>query len=94
MKINPVAYIDPIQSGKKTGRNDHVQGNDRTDSINLSSEAREKAEIYQVVELIKSAPDMDEAKVAELRAKINDPSYINDKVLNATANRIMDAFGI
>jgi hypothetical protein len=28
--------------------------------------------------------------VAELKAKINDPSYIDDKVLSMTADRILD----
>jgi negative regulator of flagellin synthesis FlgM len=94
MTIDRIGHLDPIQPGKKTGRNEQVRGSDRTDSISLSSEAREKAEIYQVVELIKSAPDMDETRIAELRAKINDPGYINDRILNATADKIMEAFGV
>jgi negative regulator of flagellin synthesis FlgM len=68
-----------------------VEGTDRTDSINLSREAIEKAEVSQVVELIKSAPDLDDAKIAELRQKINDPSYFNERVINATADKILDS---
>jgi negative regulator of flagellin synthesis FlgM len=94
MTINPIGYIDPIQPGKKTGRADHVQSSGGTDYIEVSSEAREKAEIYQVVELIKSAPEMDEARIAEIRERINDPAYLNDTILNATADKIMSAFGL
>jgi len=92
MTINRIGQLDPIQPGKKPGRNDHVGGSDRTDSITLSPEAKEKAEMYQVVELIKSAPDLDDVRIAELKQKINDSAYLNEKVINATAEKIMDAW--
>ena len=92
MTINRIGQLDPIQPGKKPGRNDHVGGSDRTDSITLSSEAKAKAEAYQVVELIKSAPELDDARIAELRQKINDPAYLNERVINATAEKIMNAW--
>ena len=94
MTISRIGQLEPIQPGKKPGRNDPVGGNDRTDSITLSPEAKQKAEIHQVIELIKSAPELDEVRIAELRQKINDPNYINDRVVNATAERIMSAFGV
>ena len=56
MTIDRISHLDPIQSPKRPGRNEHVREGDKADSINLSSEAREKAEVYQVIELIKSAP--------------------------------------
>jgi negative regulator of flagellin synthesis FlgM len=89
MTIDRIGQLDPIQPGKKPGRSNPVEGTDKTDSINLSPEAKIKAEVYQVVELIKSAPDLDDARIAELRQKINDPSYINGSVINATADKII-----
>jgi negative regulator of flagellin synthesis FlgM len=94
MTIDRIGYVDPIQPNKKPGRAEPVQKGDRTDSISLSPEAKEKAEIYQVVELIKSAPDLDDARIAELREKINDPAYLNQQVINATAEKILSAFGL
>jgi negative regulator of flagellin synthesis FlgM len=94
MMVDRIGHIEPIQPGKKPGRTEPLRGADRTDSIDLSSEALEKAEIYQVVELIKSAPEMGEDRIAELRAKINDPSYIDERLVNATADKIMEAFGL
>jgi negative regulator of flagellin synthesis FlgM len=91
MTIDRIGQLDPSQPNKKLGRSNPVEGTDRTDSINLSREAMEKAEVYQVVELIKSVPDLDDAKIAELRQKINDPSYINERVINATADKILDS---
>jgi len=88
-RINPV---EPIPSGKKPGRSEKVGGTDRADTIELSSEATKKAEVYQVIELINSVPELDDAKIAELRQKINDPSYLNEKVIKATADNILSAW--
>ena len=92
MTVDRIGHIEPLQPGKKPGRAESANTIDRSDSINLSSEAIAKAEKYQVIELIKSTQEIDEARVVELRGKINDPSYMNEKVINATANNIIDAW--
>jgi negative regulator of flagellin synthesis FlgM len=92
MTVNRIGHLEPVPPGKKPGRNEQVGGNNKADIINLSSEAMKKAEVYQVVELIKSAPDLDDARIAELRQKINDPAYFNEKVINATADNILNAW--
>lgn len=92
MMVDRISHIEPIQPGKKPGKAESVYGTDRTDSIDLSSEALEKAEVYQVIELIKSAEETSESRIAELRQKINDPSYLTQQVLNATADNIIGAW--
>jgi len=93
MMVERIGHLNPIQPGNKPGKSDQLRGGDRADSIGISPEAREKAEMYQVVELIKSVPGLDDAQIAALREKINDPAYINGTI-GATADRIMDAFGL
>ena len=92
MTIDRIGHVDPIPTGKKPTRSEKTGGNDKADTINLSSDAMKKAEVYQVVELIKSAPELDDARIAELRQKINDPSYIDEKVIKATADNILNAW--
>jgi len=92
MTIDRIGHVEPLQPGKKPGRTESVPGSDRTDSINLSPEALEKAERYQVVELIRSAQETDETRIVELREKINDPSYINEQIVKATADKILDTW--
>ncbi|QQO10227.1 flagellar biosynthesis anti-sigma factor FlgM [Breznakiella homolactica] len=94
MTIDRIGSIDPIQPGKKPGRTGEVQPNAKPDSIALSSEAMEKGELYQAIELVSAAPDVRAERIAELRSKIDDPSYINDTIIKATADKIMDAFGL
>jgi len=92
MTVNRIGHVEPIPPGKRPGRNEQVGGNSNSDTINLSAEAMEQAERYQIVELIQSAPDMDDARIAELRQKIDDPAYLNDRVINATAEKILNAW--
>ena len=92
MMVDRIGHIEPLQPAKKPGRAESVRGSDRTDSIDLSSQALEKAEIYQVVELIKSAEETNEARIVELREKINNPSYINEQIVKATADKIIDSW--
>jgi len=93
MMVERIGPLNPIQPGNRPGKSDQLREGDKTDSISLSPEARERAELYQVVELIKATPGLDDAQIAALREKINDPAYINGTI-DATADRIMDAFGL
>jgi len=94
MMVGRIDQLDPIQPGNRPVKSNQLRGGDRTDTISLSQEAKEKSELYQVVELIKSAPELDDAKIAALREKINDPGYINEVTISATADSIMNAFGL
>ena len=69
MMVERIGPMDPIQPGNRTGKSDPLRGGDRSDSISLSPEARAKAELYQVVELIKSVPELDDSQIAALREK-------------------------
>ena len=90
-RINP---LEPLQPGKKAGRGGQLEKGKENDSISLSNEAVEKAEMFRTMELINAADDVRADRVAELKKKIDDPSYINDTIIKATADRIMDAFGL
>ena len=91
MTIDRVGSIDPIQPGKKPGRANQVNQTPAKDSINISSEAAEKAELYRIRDLAAASPEMRAEKIEELKAKINDPAYLNKEVINATADRLIDA---
>ena len=94
MMVGRVDQLNPVQPGNMPGKSDQLRGGGRTDTISLSAEARERAEIYQVVELIKAVPELDDAAITALQEKINDPAYFSGATISATANRIMDAFGL
>ena len=92
MTVDRIGHVEPISPGKRTGRSEKAGGNEKADTINLSAQAVEQAERYQVLDLIKSAPDLDEARIVELRQKLDDPSYLNEKVIQATADNLLSAW--
>jgi negative regulator of flagellin synthesis FlgM len=94
MTIDRIGSTDPIPPGKKPGRSGQVSQDAKTDSISVSEEAAKKAALYKAIEIVSAAPDVREERIQELKNKINDPSYINDTLLRATADKIMDAFGL
>jgi negative regulator of flagellin synthesis FlgM len=95
MTIDRIGSIDPVPPGKKPGRSSQVSPNEKTDSITFSQEAVEKSGLYHAIELIASSQEevrLD--RIEELKQKINDPAYLNDTLIKATADKIMDAFGL
>jgi negative regulator of flagellin synthesis FlgM len=94
MTIDRIGSIEPIQPDKKPSRGSRVNQTERGDSIDLSSEAVEKGDLYQAIELVSAASDVREDRIAELKKKIDDPSYITDRIVQATADKIMDALGL
>jgi negative regulator of flagellin synthesis FlgM len=90
MTIDRLNSIDPIRDPKKSAVSGRVEKGGKGDSISISSDAAQKAELFRALELAKAAPDTRSDRVAALKAKINDPSYIDDAVLSMTADRILD----
>ena len=91
MTIDRIGSVDPIQPENRIGRVNHASRSQDADSISISVEAQERAEMLRVREIVASAPDSRAERIAELRERINDPAYFNDRVMNATADRLMDA---
>jgi len=89
MTIDRLNPLEPIQPKKPSGVN-HADRNSGSDSVSLSSEAVVKAELFKALELARAAPELRMDRIAELKAKIDDPDYLNDAILNATADRILD----
>ncbi|MDR0512793.1 MAG: flagellar biosynthesis anti-sigma factor FlgM [Treponema sp.] len=89
MTIDRIGSIDSIQPERKPGRVGGAQGVPNADSISISAEAQVRAEQLRVRELVASAPDVRADRVAQLRERINDPAYLNDQIVNATADRLI-----
>jgi negative regulator of flagellin synthesis FlgM len=94
MTIDRIGSLDPIQPGKKTGGSSRANQTAKADSILVSQDAVEKYDSYQAGEVVSGTPDVRAERIAELKKKINDPSYITDAIVQATADKIMDAFGL
>jgi negative regulator of flagellin synthesis FlgM len=94
MTIERVNLPDPIQRLKKTEKTVNPKKMRDTDSIQVSDDAKNKAEIYNATEKVKMASDVRTEKIEEIKRKLEDPNYITNTVLEKTAENIMKYFGI
>jgi negative regulator of flagellin synthesis FlgM len=94
MTIERIGPTDPVQSFKKTKAAEKPRKSQGADSINLSEEAKSKAEVYQAQEMVKQAPEIRWELVEAAKKRLQDPSYISDKVINSVAERLMEYFEI
>ncbi len=93
MMIEKLHGIEPIKDVQNTQKTQRILKKDISDSISLSPEAQKLSEVYIAVEAVKTAPDVRPEKIAEVTKKFEDPAYM-DKVLNMTADKILDSFGL
>ncbi len=90
MTIDRLNSVDPIRDPQKPSLGGKAEKARGGDSIAISSDAAQKAELFKALELAKAAPDTRSDRIAELKAKINNPAYMDDAVVSMTADRIID----
>jgi len=91
-KIGGINPLNNVQNTRRSNGSDSV--NAGTDSISVSDEAKEMAEAYYMKQVAAETPDVRADRVAEIKEKIKDPSYLNDAVINATADQLMSGLGL
>ena len=94
MTIEGLGPVDPVSKYGKTNKSSKASKTEKTDSINLSSEAKSMSEVYKAAESVKNTPDVRLDRIAEVKKKLEDPSYIDDKIVESVANSVMDVFGL
>jgi negative regulator of flagellin synthesis FlgM len=95
MTITGLGHINPVDNLTNTKGTRSAQRSDAArDVINVSEEALKKAEAYYLAEIARDTPEVRADLVEQIKQKIKDPSYINAAVIDATASKIMDAYGL
>lgn len=94
MKVNGIGPVDPVPNYNKTSKASRISGKSGSDSISVSEEALKSSELMKAAEEVRSAPDVRLDRIAEVKAKLEDPNYIDDTVMGAVADSIMDLFGV
>ncbi len=94
MNIERLGPVDPVNKPGKANKTAQPVKPGEKDSISISNDAKTMAEVYKAAETVKSSADIRMDRVEEVRKKLEDPSYIDNKVLGSVADSIMDMFGI
>ncbi len=91
-KIGGVNPLNNVQNIRKSENSARVS--DDYDSIHLSDEAVEKAEAYYMEKVAAETPDVRADRIAEVKEKLKDPSYLSDAVIMSTAEKFMTSIGL
>lgn len=94
MTIDRLGSVDPLKNLGKAEKASKVVRSDIADSIEVSMEAKARAEILSARDVAKNSPEVRMDRVEELKQKLKDPNYIDNVVLEMTAEGIMKSFGI
>lgn len=94
MTINKIGASDPINNINKNDKVQQKQPTSSQDSIKVSKSAIDKSELIKASNIAKNAPDIRADRVADVKAKLADPNYINQAVINSVAEKIMEDFGL
>ncbi len=94
MTVERIGPLDPTSNVKKSEKPSRLKTKSELDSINVSAEARSKAEVLKATEAVRTAADVRVDRVEEMQRKLQDPSYPSDEVIEKAADEIMKAFGI
>mgnify|MGYP001055342818 FL=1 len=94
MTIERLGPVDPMQRLSQTEKTQRESAKPKNDSVSFSDEAKLKADLLRVSELVKEASDVRADRVAEVKKKLEDPNYIDDVVIEHVAEQIMDMFSI
>jgi negative regulator of flagellin synthesis FlgM len=94
MTIQGIGPLEPLPKITKTEKTEKPVVTGKSDSINVSEEAKSKAEVYTAVEIARNAADIRWSRVEEVKKKLEDPNYLSDRVIEQTAEKIMEQFDI
>ncbi len=94
MTIERLGPVDPALRYKKTNKTSKPLKKSETDSISVSQEAKSMSEMYKVTEAVKLSSDVRLDRIEEVKRKLEDPSYISEKVVEAVADDIVALFGL
>ena len=90
--VNNVTQVNNVQNLRKNEGTSKVTR--ESDSISVSAEAKEMAEIYYMEKVANETPDVRADRVAEVKEKLKDPNYLNNAVLSSAADKFLSALGL
>ena len=91
-KIGGINPLNNLQNTRRTNETTNVSAG--SDSISVSEEAKKMSEAYYLQEIAADTPDVRADRIAQVKEKIKDPSYLNPETISSTADIIMESFGL
>lgn len=90
--VGRVSALNNVQSTKRTGSTEKSAFGE--DTVSISKEALAKADEFYLNQVAAETPDVRADRIAEIKAKIRDPNYLNSSVIASAADKLMESFGL
>ncbi|MFC2280710.1 MAG: flagellar biosynthesis anti-sigma factor FlgM [Treponema socranskii subsp. buccale] len=95
MMIDKIGGVNPLNNVQNSHRiNEQGSPKVGSDSISVSDEAKRMAALYYANKVSAETPDVRSDRIAAVKEKIKDPSYLSNAVIDSAADRIMTSFGL
>ncbi len=95
MMIDKIPGVNPLNSLQSTKRSNNASNVQRSsDEISVSDEAKAMAEAMFMNKVAEETPDVRSELVEQIKLKIQDPNYLNEATIAATADKILSAYGL
>lgn len=95
MEIRGVNGVGGINNDRINKLNEKVTTHQAgSDDVQISDEAKKLSEISAFQQIVESAPDVREDKIAEVKAKLESGAYDNEEVMNSVAEKLMKVLGL
>lgn len=91
-KVNSVTSLNNLQNTRRSGNVSSSQN--VHDEISVSDEAKTAAEAMYLKQVADETPDVRRELVEKIKLKIQDPNYLNEATIAATADQILSAYGL
>lgn len=90
-EIRPVEHLpDAVESRKTPARErERTERTGDRDEVEISTEARQAAEVSRLVEITRSLPDEREDEVNQAQANIEDGRHRDEDAIKDTARRLL-----
>ncbi|MGN0729501.1 flagellar biosynthesis anti-sigma factor FlgM [Treponema sp.] len=94
MMINKISELNALNTLQNTKRSNNIPSSHYEDEISVSDEAKAMAEAMFMQKVAEETPDVRSELVEQIKLKIQDPNYLNEATIAATADQILSAYGL
>jgi negative regulator of flagellin synthesis FlgM len=93
IKVENLQGVAPLDNIKRTLPTESPAKSAKAEPlVNISKTAADREDFMRALDIVRDAesPTLRADRIAELKAKINDPAYINESIIKLTADRVAD----
>jgi len=94
MTIDKLSGLNPLKNINKTKKAEASLKTKKSDSVQISSDAKTMGELYQISEQVRLTPDIRQDRIEEVREKLKDPEYLSADKISAVADKLTGLFNL